>query len=47
MIKPLPDIFPKIKNAYIVGGSVRDILRGQSPTDYDIAVFTDPGNSRK
>jgi len=43
MIQSLPDIFPKIKNAYIVGGSVRDVLRGQSPTDYDIAVFTDPG----
>lgn len=42
MIQPIPKIFPKTKDAYIVGGSVRDLIRGQSPMDYDIAVFTDP-----
>ncbi len=26
-----------------MGGSVRDLILGQSPTDYDIAVFSDPG----
>ena len=28
--------------AYLVGGSVRDLVRGTKPTDYDIAVFGDP-----
>lgn len=40
----VPDIFPKTTNAYIVGGSVRDLILGQSPTDYDITVFPDPGD---
>ena len=42
MIQPISNIFPKTKDAYIVGGSVRDLVRGQTPIDYDIAVFTDP-----
>ncbi len=33
---------PKIKGAYIVGGSIRDIILGKSPFDYDIAVFGNP-----
>jgi poly(A) polymerase len=28
--------------AYLVGGSVRDIIRGQTPVDLDIAVSSDP-----
>jgi tRNA nucleotidyltransferase/poly(A) polymerase len=39
----VPDIFPKTTNSYIVGGSVRDLILGQSPTDYDIAVLANPG----
>ncbi len=35
-------IFPKSRGAYIVGGAVRDILRGRLPTDYDVAVAGDP-----
>jgi len=35
-------IIPKIKGAYIVGGSIRDIIWGRLPFDYDIAVFGNP-----
>jgi poly(A) polymerase len=31
-------VIPKIEGAYIVGGSVRDLLLERSPSDYDIAV---------
>jgi len=30
------------KTVYIVGGSVRDLLLGRSPLDYDLAVAVDP-----
>ena len=30
-------ITPYVKGAYLVGGSVRDLLLGKSPADYDIA----------
>jgi len=33
---------PKVKDAYIVGGSIRDLLLGRSPVDYDIAVMGNP-----
>jgi tRNA nucleotidyltransferase/poly(A) polymerase len=32
------DMFPKTNDAYIVGGSVRDLLIGRSPKDFDIVV---------
>ena len=32
------DIFPKTKDAYIVGGSVRDIFLNRCPQDFDIVV---------
>jgi tRNA nucleotidyltransferase/poly(A) polymerase len=35
-------VIPTIKGAYIVGGSVRDLLLGRSPSDYDIAVLESP-----
>ena len=35
-------IIPKIKGAYIVGGSIRDIILGRIPLDYDIAVLGNP-----
>jgi len=34
-------IFPKTPGAFIVGGSIRDMLCGRSPTDYDVAVLGD------
>jgi len=33
---------PKVKGAYIVGGSIRDIILGRIPTDFDIAVLLFP-----
>ncbi len=33
---------PQIDHAYIVGGSVRDLLLGQTPADYDIGVLDHP-----
>lgn len=42
MIKPDLDIFPADAGAYIVGGSIRDLLLDRSPNDYDIAVCGDP-----
>lgn len=44
MIKLNSDIIPTGADGYIVGGSIRDILLGRSPTDYDVAV---PGNPAK
>jgi tRNA nucleotidyltransferase/poly(A) polymerase len=38
--KNLP--LPRIDHAYIVGGSVRDLLLGQTPADYDIGVSGHP-----
>jgi poly(A) polymerase len=35
-------IFPKTPDAFIVGGSIRDLLCGRWPTDYDVAVLGDP-----
>jgi tRNA nucleotidyltransferase/poly(A) polymerase len=35
-------ILPKIKDAYIVGGSIRDLVLGRTPIDYDIAVIGNP-----
>jgi tRNA nucleotidyltransferase/poly(A) polymerase len=42
MIQINSNIFPKVQGAYIVGGSIRDLLLGKSPIDYDIAVMEDP-----
>ncbi|MDI6687488.1 MAG: HD domain-containing protein [Desulfobacterales bacterium] len=42
MIQINSNIIPKIKNAYLVGGSIRDLLLGLSPIDYDIAVLGNP-----
>ena len=36
-----PSIRSRHPNAYLVGGSVRDLVRGVTPTDYDIAVLGD------
>lgn len=42
MIKINTDNFPPIHEAYIVGGSVRDLMYGRTPADFDIAVGSDP-----
>lgn len=42
MIQINSNIIPKTKNAYLVGGSIRDLLLGLSPIDYDIAVLGNP-----
>jgi poly(A) polymerase len=43
MLLPLDlNIFPCTKGVYIVGGSVRDLLCGRIPVDYDLAVQDDP-----
>jgi len=36
------NILPRLKGTYIIGGSVRDLLLGRTPTDYDIAVTGNP-----
>ncbi|MGD9222595.1 MAG: HD domain-containing protein [Desulfobacteraceae bacterium] len=39
----LPDnLFDDLPQAYLVGGSVRDLIRGVEPEDYDIAVSPPP-----
>jgi tRNA nucleotidyltransferase/poly(A) polymerase len=35
-------IFPQTPGAFIVGGSIRDLLYGRSPVDYDVTVRGDP-----
>ncbi|MDX1709194.1 MAG: HD domain-containing protein, partial [Desulfobacterales bacterium] len=42
MIRIDPKIFPKTPGAFLVGGSIRDMLCGRTPTDYDVAVLGDP-----
>jgi len=42
MIQFNKNILPRQKGTYMIGGSVRDLLLGRSPTDYDIAVTGNP-----
>jgi tRNA nucleotidyltransferase/poly(A) polymerase len=42
MIHIDPKLFPKADGAFLVGGSIRDMLCGRSPVDYDVAVLGDP-----
>lgn len=42
MIQIDSKIFPETPGAFIVGGSIRDLLCSRLPTDYDIAVLGDP-----
>ena len=42
MIHIDPTIFPKADGAFLVGGSIRDMLCDRSPVDYDVAVLGDP-----
>ena len=36
------NIFPYIEGVFIVGGSIRDLMCGRSPIDYDLVVQPDP-----
>ncbi|MDX1709233.1 MAG: hypothetical protein R3274_11570, partial [Desulfobacterales bacterium] len=42
MIQLDKKIFPQTPGAFIVGGSIRDLLCGRAPVDYDVAVLGDP-----
>ena len=42
MIHIDPIVFPKAVGAFLVGGSIRDMLCGRSPVDYDVAVLGNP-----
>lgn len=42
MIKAVKSILPPQKGAYIIGGSIRDLLLGRVPADYDIACAGNP-----
>lgn len=43
MILPIDTkVFPRKTGVYIVGGSIRDLLCGRTPIDYDLAVANDP-----
>jgi putative nucleotidyltransferase with HDIG domain len=42
MIHIDPKLFPKAEGAFLVGGSIRDLLCGRSPVDYDVAVLGNP-----
>ena len=39
--------FPTLKDAYLVGGCVRDLLLDRSPTDFDLVVLEDPEGAAK
>ena len=38
------NIFPSKTGVFIVGGSIRDLLAGRTPNDYDLAVHQDSGH---
>jgi tRNA nucleotidyltransferase/poly(A) polymerase len=42
MIQFNKNILPRLKGTYIIGGSVRDLLLGRTPVDYDITVTGNP-----
>ena len=45
MILPIDiSVFPQKEGVYIVGGSIRDLLCGRVPQDYDLAVAWEPDN---
>ena len=43
-MKPFPPFIIPSAGAYLVGGCVRDLLLGRSPTDYDVAVEDSPAD---
>jgi len=38
----IPDCLPRSIDVFIVGGTIRDILLGKKPSDYDIVALKDP-----
>jgi poly(A) polymerase len=42
MLQFIKSILPQQKGAYIIGGSIRDLLLGRTPADYDIACSGNP-----
>jgi poly(A) polymerase len=42
MLQFIKSILPQQKGAYIIGGSIRDLLLGRVPADYDIACSGNP-----
>jgi len=42
MIQLKKDFLPRLKGTYVIGGSIRDLLLGRTPIDYDIAVTGNP-----
>jgi tRNA nucleotidyltransferase/poly(A) polymerase len=42
MLQSIKTILPRQKGVYIVGGSIRDLLLGRVPADYDIACAENP-----
>lgn len=42
MLQFIKRILPQQKGAYIIGGSIRDLLLGRVPADYDIACSENP-----
>ncbi len=42
MLQFIKSILPRQKGAYIIGGSIRDLLLGRVPADYDIAFAGNP-----
>ncbi|HIJ54758.1 MAG TPA: CCA tRNA nucleotidyltransferase [Deltaproteobacteria bacterium] len=43
----LQQYFPALKDAYLVGGCVRDLFLDRSPTDFDMVVLKDPEGAAK
>ena len=42
MLQIIKNILPRQKDVYIIGGSIRDLLLGRMPADYDIACAGNP-----
>ena len=42
MLQSIKNILPQQKGTYIIGGSIRDLLLGRVPADYDIACAGNP-----
>ena len=42
MLQFIKNILPRQKDVYVIGGSIRDLLLGRNPADYDIACAENP-----
>lgn len=41
-ILPIPSFIPPLQGVYLVGGTIRDLLLGRTPKDYDLVALTGP-----